>query len=62
MSNPKAAITQKDANRIFKAAKAAGFNTAKIVLHPDGRVEASAAISEAAGGVTQENSWDDVLQ
>lgn len=54
-------IKQNDAKRIFKAALQAGFETAKIIIHPDGRIEASAAMSEAA--VTEgPNSWDEVLR
>lgn len=62
MAYPKAAITQKDANRIFKAAKNAGFNVAKIILHPDGRMEASASLNNAASDVQSDNTWDDVLK
>lgn len=32
-------ITQAIATRFFKAAKAAGFERARLITHPDGRVE-----------------------
>lgn len=39
MSNQPARIKQSDAARLFKAAKAAGFSRARIISHPDGRIE-----------------------
>lgn len=41
MANRTAPIKQNDAKRLFKAALEAGFDAAKIVIHPDGRIEAS---------------------
>lgn len=61
MANPKAVITQKDASRLFKAAMNAGYSNAKIVLHPDGRLEASASLSSASVVAVSENSWDETL-
>lgn len=33
------AIKQTNATRLFKAAKAAGFDRARLIAHPDGRIE-----------------------
>lgn len=62
MANQKAAIKQSDATRLFKAAKAAGFERARIILHPDGRIEADAALSDTAANSNAGNTWDDVLK
>lgn len=64
MANPKAVITQKDATRLMKAAISAGFNTAKIIVHPDGRIEAVAAFSDVVptSSAGEENSWDAPLR
>lgn len=39
MANRPSAITQSDATRLFKAARAAGYTRARIIGHPDGRIE-----------------------
>lgn len=39
MANQPAAIKQTDATRLLKAAKAAGFGRARLIKHPDGRIE-----------------------
>ncbi|KQY18161.1 hypothetical protein ASE23_15700 [Rhizobium sp. Root73] len=62
MANRAAAIKQADAKRLFKAALDAGFGAAKITLHPDGRIEATASFSEAAVNTNGGNTWDDVLK
>lgn len=62
MANRQAAIKQADAKRLFKAALDAGFEAAKIILHPDGRIEASASFSEAAANSSNSNTWDDILK
>ncbi|MGM4983249.1 hypothetical protein [Rhizobiales bacterium] len=54
-------IRQNDAKRLFKAALEAGFENAKITIHPDGRIEALASFAEQARAVS-ENSWDVVLK
>lgn len=61
MANRSAAIKQSDAKRLFKAALDAGFDAAKIVVYPDGRIEASGSFGEQPkpGG---ENTWDEVLK
>ncbi|OHV26603.1 hypothetical protein EOS93_15620 [Rhizobium sp. RMa-01] len=62
MANRAAAIKQADAKRLFKAALEAGFETAKITLHPDGRIEAAASLAEKTAGLSSGTSWDDVLK
>lgn len=62
MANRQAAIKQADAKRLFKAARDAGFETATITLHPDGRIEAAASFSETAASLNSGNTWDDVLR
>lgn len=62
MANRLAAIKQADAKRLFKAALAAGFEAAKITLHPDGRIEAEASFTENAAAGKTGNTWDDVLK
>ncbi len=54
-------IRQNDAKRLFKAAIDAGFENAKITIHPDGRIEALASFADQARA-SSENSWDDVLK
>ena len=62
MARSVAAIKQADAKRLFKAALEAGFEAARIILHPDGRIEASASLSETAAKSNTANTWDDVLK
>jgi hypothetical protein len=62
MAGRSSAITQNTAKRIFKAAIQAGFESAKITVYPDGRVEAFASVSDAVINPRPENSWDDVLK
>jgi hypothetical protein len=62
MANRLAVIKQADAKRLFKAALEAGFEAARIIVHPDGRIEASASLSENAVNSNSGNSWDDVLK
>ncbi|TPN49355.1 hypothetical protein [Mesorhizobium sp. B1-1-7] len=62
MSKRAALITKSDASRLFQAAKAAGYDRARLVSHPDGRIELLAETMRdgdraAAGG----NEWDEVL-
>lgn len=54
-------VRQNDAKRLFKAAIEAGFEAAKITIHPDGRIEASASFADHANPKS-ENTWDDVLK
>lgn len=39
MANKAASITQTNATRLLKAAKAAGFPFARLTSYPDGRIE-----------------------
>ncbi|MER9573332.1 hypothetical protein NKI77_29785 [Mesorhizobium opportunistum] len=62
MSKRAALITKSDASHLFQAAKAAGYDRARLVTHPDGRVEMLAEMRregdrDTAGG----NEWDEVL-
>lgn len=57
-----AAIKQGDAKKLFKAALEAGFEAARIVIHPDGRIEASASFADPTKNPNSENEWDDVLR
>lgn|GEM_PF-5841984 len=61
MANRQTAIKQNDAKRLFRAALDAGFDAAKIVIHPDGRIEASASFAEQANPKS-ENTWDELLR
>ncbi len=60
----KALITQADAKRLFNAAREAGFDAARITLHPDGRIEVVAAFSETIPitSTGESNSWDAPLK
>jgi hypothetical protein len=62
MANRVAAIKQADAKRLFKAGLEAGFEAVRITVHPDGRIEASASLSQTAAQSLNGNSWDDVLK
>lgn len=63
MANRAALITQADATRLFKAAKLAGYDRARFVSYPDGRVEVLVETVRSAAHVRDEdqNEWDDVL-
>lgn len=39
MAKRPALIQQADATRLFKAARAAGYARARLITHPDGRIE-----------------------
>ncbi|MCG8272554.1 transcription factor iiib subunit [Aquamicrobium sp. NLF2-7] len=39
MAKREALIPQSDATRLFKAARAAGYSRARLIRHPDGRIE-----------------------
>lgn len=39
MAKRPALIPQSDATRLFKAARAAGYARARLITHPDGRIE-----------------------
>lgn len=55
-------IKQQDAKKLFRAALDAGFPTAIVTYHPDGRVETRASMLVEDIAPTQgKNSWDEVL-
>lgn len=60
----KALIKQVDAKRLFSAGREAGYETVKITVHPDGRIEAVATFSEAMSitASVEANSWDAPLK
>ena len=53
----RAPCTQTQATRYLKAAVAAGFERARLVIHPDGRVEVIGEIGTSADTAT-ENAFD----
>ncbi|TPM15527.1 hypothetical protein [Mesorhizobium sp. B2-3-5] len=62
MSKRAALITKSDASRLFQAAKAAGYDRARLVSHPDGRIELLAeTMREEERGAPGANEWDGVL-
>jgi hypothetical protein len=63
MSPRPAKITQADATRLFSAAHKAGYERARLVSHPDGRIEIMAETIRVADDRRQidRNEWDDVL-
>jgi hypothetical protein len=54
-------LTQTEAARLFKAAKAEGYDRASIIQHPDGRIEVIAEVPRDNDGQGAPNEWDDVL-
>ncbi|NML75268.1 hypothetical protein HHL25_14145 [Rhizobium sp. S-51] len=52
---------QIDAKRLLAAALSAGFETATVVIHPDGRIEVSASIADQQDS-RPANTWDEVLR
>lgn len=57
MANRPAIIKQSDATRLMKAAKAAGFPRARIILHDDGRIEVIAETVEAEAQASLLDQW-----
>lgn len=55
-------IKQGDAKKLFRAALDAGYGAARIIYHPDGRLEALATLESAHKPADSENSWDDVFK
>ena len=49
-------FTQSDASRLFKAARSAGYGRARLIGHPDGRIELIG--EDASDGVTTSPSED----
>ncbi|RUW01099.1 MULTISPECIES: hypothetical protein [unclassified Mesorhizobium] len=63
MANRAARITEADASRFLKAAKSAGFERARIVSHPDGRIECTVEmLAPSAERGDKPNEWDEVLE
>jgi hypothetical protein len=60
VANRLAAIKQADAKRLFRAALEAGFSAAKIIVHPDGRIEASGSLADQTLSPGAMNTWDDL--
>ncbi len=54
-------LTQTEAARLFKAAKAAGYDRASLIQHPDGRIEIVAETGRSNDGQGMPGEWDDVL-
>jgi hypothetical protein len=55
-------IRKNEIKRLFSAALDAGFEAARVTIHPDGRIEATASFSVSAKNPNAENEWDDVLK
>ena len=64
MANRTAPLRQSDATRYFKAAAAAGYGRARLIVHLDGRIEliVDSASKEARTNAANNNSWDEVLK
>lgn len=60
MANRPAYMTQEDANRLFKAAKAAGYERTRIISWPDGRREVIVEVIKPADTERLANPWDEV--
>jgi len=55
MANRASPISQANATRLFKAANAAGYGRARLVIHPDGRIE---VIAESDAETANESPYD----
>ncbi len=62
MAKRAAPLKQADATRMFRAARAAGYGAARIIIHPDGRIEVEASETETIKKNSESNSWDEVLR
>lgn len=62
MAAKSSVIKQSEVKRIFKAAIDAGYEAARVIFHPDGRIEASASFSESDGNPENKNSWDEAIK
>lgn len=63
MANRPAFMTQADANRLFKAARSAGYDRARVVSYPDGRMEVVVeTVRQDVPAGDDANEWDDVLK
>lgn len=57
MAKRPALIPQADATRLLKAAKAAGYGRARLIRHPDGRIEIVAEEAFESAPVTEESPF-----
>ncbi|NBN64750.1 hypothetical protein [Pannonibacter tanglangensis] len=62
MKKRAALIPQADATRLFRAARAAGYGSARITVRPDGTIEVEASETPAERPTQDNNSWDEVLR
>lgn len=62
MANKISQVKQNDAKKLFRAVLEAGWGAARIIYHPDGRLEALATREGAEKPAGGENSWDEVLK
>lgn len=58
MARQPAIIPQSDATRLFKAAKAAGYARARIIVHPDGRIEVIGEDRPIADQATEQSPFE----
>jgi tRNA(Phe) wybutosine-synthesizing methylase Tyw3 len=60
MSNRVGLIRKADAARLLKAARESGYKRARVIAHPDGKIEVIADdVSEDGSSASSE--WDEVL-
>lgn len=60
MANRTALIKKADAARLLRAARESGFKRARVIAHPDGKVEVIAD-DVVETGEQHANEWDEVL-
>jgi hypothetical protein len=64
MANRVALIRKADAARLLRAARESGYKRARVIVHPDGRVEVVAddvAGTDPDAADQKPNDWDEVL-
>jgi hypothetical protein len=62
MASQPSQFKQNDAKKLFRAALDAGYEVARVIFHPDGRIEASASFVDPAKDPNSENSFDRLLK
>lgn len=55
-------ISQADATRLLRAARAAGYPSARITVRPDGTVEVDASEAQPVTAPQDDRSWDVVFK
>lgn len=60
MANRAALIRKADAARLLKAARESGYKRARVIAHPDGKIEVIAD-DVAADSTAPSTDWDEVL-